>query len=101
VTPNGSSSVRFGSFVLDFEHRCVLNHGQRLHLTTRPFETLAYLIRNRDHTVSKDELLREVWRVPGVTPGSVEQAIRQIRDALGDELKEPRYIQTVWGEGYR
>ena len=96
-----SPGFQFDCFLLEYERGLLLKNGGRVRLTAKPFAVLVYLIQNRDRTISKDELLARVWPIAEVTSASAEQAIRQIREALEDQLKDPRYIQTVWGEGYR
>ncbi|MGO4880206.1 MAG: winged helix-turn-helix domain-containing protein [Bryobacteraceae bacterium] len=72
----------------------------KIHITPKPFGVLEYLARNRHRVVSKTELLEKVWGEVR-EPGTVEQAIRQLRRAMGDGADNPRYIGTVAGEGYR
>jgi len=99
--PGSPAGFQFDCFLLDCEQNLLLKNGTRIRLTAKPLTVLVYLIQNRDRTVSKDELLARCWPVAEVTSASAEQAIRQVRAALGDQLREPRYVQTVWGEGYR
>jgi DNA-binding winged helix-turn-helix (wHTH) protein len=81
------------------QHKLYRN-GEPIRLTPKPLSALEFLIENRHRAVSKDELLDRVWG--GLrTAGAVEQAISYLRKALDDDSLEPRYIQTVPGQGYR
>lgn len=92
--------LRFGEFRLDLNLRSLYRGTDRIHVTPKPLAALEYLARNRHRVVSKAELLEQVWG--GVRePSTVEQAIRQLRRVLGDDAENPRYIETVAGEGYR
>ena len=90
----------FGEFQLDRQLRTLQRGGKRIRLAAKPFATLEFLIRNRHRVVAKTELLREVWGGQQEI-NTVEQAVRQIRKVLGDSPEEPRYIETIPGQGYR
>ena len=73
-------------------------------LTRQEFDVLAWLFRRKGCTVTWQELLRRVW---GYRDPQKEQAkivrscIRRLRQKLGDHARDPKYIYTRWGEGYR
>src|SRR5262249_47189852 len=91
----------FGEFTLDVLHRCLYCGTERIHVTPKPLETLIYLVQHQGETVTKQRLLEEVWRNTAVTEGTLVQAVREIRKALGDDKGNPRFIQTIPREGYR
>ncbi|HUZ93616.1 MAG TPA: winged helix-turn-helix domain-containing protein [Edaphobacter sp.] len=92
-------SVRFEGFTVDMRRRGLYRGNERIHLTPTPFKALEFLIRQQGRVVSKDQLLNAVWA--GLRDeNTVEQAIRQIRLALGDDKDQPRFIQTIPGVGY-
>lgn len=95
------SHLRFGEFTLDMERRGLFRDGERIHLTSKPLETLIFLVENRGRTVGKQELLDAVWTDTFVTEDVLVQAIREIRRVLGDDKDNPRFIQTVPRQGYR
>lgn len=76
-------------------HRCWLSDVE-VALTAREFATLSYLAERVDETVSKQELLDEVWDEPGLDPNAVEVCVAQLRKKVG-----PGWIETVRGVGYR
>src|SRR5262245_37083733 len=93
--------LRFGGFTLDLQRHGLYREDERIHLTSKPFETLVVLVEHHGETVVKQKLLDAVWKDAFVTEDSVVKAVREIRRALDDEITSPRFIQTVPGEGYR
>lgn len=91
----------FGSFTLNPVERLLLKNGKHVHLPPKAFETLLVLVKNGGHLIRKDLLLEEVWSEAAVEEGTIPGNITQIRKALGDNRKNPEYIETVQGQGYR
>jgi two-component system phosphate regulon response regulator PhoB len=82
--------------------RRVFLDGEEVSLTQREFDLLAYLAAHPGRVYSRDQLMEAVW---GETffedTSTVTVHIRRLRAKLGDEVDEPRFIETVWGVGYR
>jgi DNA-binding winged helix-turn-helix (wHTH) protein len=91
--------LTFGEFRLDYKLRRLYRGTEPVKLTPKPFSTLQFLINNRERVVSKEELLRDVWRVNSGR-NAVEQAVEKLRKALGDDVSRPQYIETIPGQGY-
>src|SRR6185436_18301087 len=91
----------FGPFVLDAHSRILLRDGVTVRLTPKAFETLLVLIQHGLQVVEKEQLLKEVWPDTFVEEGSLSRNIHELRKALGDDLSEPRYIETIPKRGYR
>ncbi len=70
-------------------------------LEARAVAVLAYLHRHRDRVVSKGELLDAVWQRAAISDHSVAVVISDLRRALGDDSRQPRYIRTIPRKGYR
>ena len=100
-TDGSDSNWQFDGFKVLTEARLLLGHGTAIPLTSKAFDTLVLLIANRDRVVTKDELLRSVWRDVAVEEGNLTQQIFLLRKALGESAQQPRYIVTVPGHGYR
>ena len=100
-TDGSDSNWQFDGFKVLTEARVLLAHGTAIPLTSKAFDTLVLLLANRDRVVSKDELLRSVWRDVAVEEGNLTQQIFLLRKALGESAQQPRYIVTVPGHGYR
>jgi DNA-binding winged helix-turn-helix (wHTH) protein len=91
----------FERFVLDPEDRQLTRDDKRVELSSRYFDALTLLVRERGKLISKDRLLEEVWRGVPVTDEALTQCIRTLRRQLGDEAGSPRFIETVPKHGYR
>ncbi len=75
--------------------------ARRLALAPRAFAVLRYLVEHRGRLVTKDELLTTVWRDAIVSDAALASGIRDLRRALEDSSRMPRYIQTVHRRGFR
>jgi DNA-binding winged helix-turn-helix (wHTH) protein len=87
--------IYFGEFTLDLKRHGLFVGADRVHLTSKPVETLIYLVENRGRVVEKRELMDTVWKDVFVTEDTLVHAIREIRRALSDDREDPRYVQTV------
>ena len=92
---------RFDSVVLDPSNLRLTVSGAVRQLEPKSFRLLQFLIENHGRIVSKDEILRVVWEDVAVTDNALTRAVAQIRKALDDDPKTPRYIETVPTVGYR
>jgi len=101
VANGGDDALPFGDFVLLPAEGRLLRGGCDIPLAPKPFETLLYLIRHADHVVGKHELLDAVWPGTYISEDGLVQCVVEIRRALGDSAKAPRYVQTLPKRGYR
>ncbi|UGB37213.1 TPR end-of-group domain-containing protein [Frateuria soli] len=81
-------------------HR-VLRDGRELELEPKAYAVLLQFLTRPGELIKHDDLLERVWGHKYVTPATLSRVISQLRQKLGDEAAEPRYIQTVHGLGYR
>jgi two-component system response regulator ResD len=82
--------------------RRVTLDGEEIGLTMREFDLLAHLAEHPGRVYSRDQLMEAVWGEPFFEDTStVTVHIRRLRAKLGDDPAEPRFIETVWGVGYR
>jgi DNA-binding winged helix-turn-helix (wHTH) protein len=93
--------LSFDSFELDEADARLTRDGQPVPLPPRPFAVLCALARSPRMLVTKNALLDTVWGHRFVTDSVLKSAISEVRAALGDDPKQPRYIQTVSRRGYR
>lgn len=93
-------TLRFGPFELDEAGRALMCAHRDVPLQPRVFDLLAYLLRNRDRVVAKDELLDAVWPRVTVTDNSLQRAVSALRTALRQGGME-HAIRNVPGKGYR
>lgn len=83
------------------EHKCLL-YDNEIDLTTMEFEILLYLITNKGNVISSEELFEKVWKEKYFdSNNTVMVHIRRIREKLGEDTKNPKFIKTVWGVGYK
>jgi DNA-binding winged helix-turn-helix (wHTH) protein len=75
--------------------------GKALTVEPKAFRALLFLLRNPQKLISKEELLNSVWGDAAVTEGSLTRCIWLLRSVLGDDIRSPRYIETVPTVGYR
>jgi DNA-binding winged helix-turn-helix (wHTH) protein/tetratricopeptide (TPR) repeat protein len=95
-------SYRFGNFALDTERR-ELRHGLVIVRPLEPqvFDLLKYLIQNRERVVSRDDLLKAIWKGRIVSDGALSVRINAARHAIGDNGREQRLIRTLRRKGFR
>jgi DNA-binding response OmpR family regulator len=94
--------IEHGPLRVEPATRRVFLDGEELSLTMREFDLLAYLAARPGRVFSRDQLMEAVWEYPFFTDTStVTVHIRRLRAKLGDDPAESRFIETVWGVGYR
>ena len=93
--------VRFGAFEFDSATRELRRLGTRVHLSPKSFDLLEILIERRPALVTKSELQDLLWPDTVVLEANLGNAVAEIRKALGDDPREPRFVWTVSRRGYR
>jgi DNA-binding winged helix-turn-helix (wHTH) protein len=93
--------LSFDGFELDEVDARLTCEGQSVPIAPRPFAVLCALARRPGHLVTKGDLLDAVWGHRFVTDSVLKSAISDVRAALQDDPKQPRYIETVSRRGYR
>ncbi len=91
----------FSDFEVDATRRVLLKQGQTIPLNPKAFDLLLALIAQRGETVSKNDLLDEVWENQFVEEKNLSVQIVALRKALGERKDENRFIATVPGKGYK
>ena len=92
---------RFDEFTIDGPTMRLLRDGRDVTLEPKSLRLLLFLIENRNRLLTKDEILREVWSETAVTDNALTRAVAQVRKALDDDPRHPRYIETAPTLGYR
>ncbi len=90
-----------GDALLDTHQRSVTVNGTTTPLTDLSWRFLMTLLDQAPDPAAPETLCREVWDSPHVTPETIAQRARQVRQALGDDPRAPRYIRTIRGGGYQ
>src|SRR5215471_12176162 len=91
----------FPPFRLDAADQSLWRDDQRVPLTPKAFAVLQYLVERAGRLVTQNELLEALWPGTFVQPEVLKSQILDVRTALGDRPKEPRFIETVPRRGYR
>ncbi len=103
-TPVVEASERlvFEGLELDAETRDVRKEGEELKLTAKEFDLLWFLASNPRKVFSRDQLMSRVWGYEAaLDTGTVTVHVRRLREKIEDRPSHPRFLQTVWGVGYR
>ena len=95
-----SEKLLFADLELDFARRELQRGGQTVPVRATPLRLLLYLADHRDRPVSRRDLLDHVWGAQ-VTDAAVSNAIKEVREAVGDTKKAQHVIKTVPGGGYQ
>ena len=94
--------IRFGELVIEPAARTVLVGDRQVELTQREFDLLLFLARHPGQVFSRDQLMDRVWRFSFYTDTTtVTVHIRRLRAKIEPNPARPRWIETVWGVGYR
>src|SRR5919198_17122 len=105
--PRGGWSMRdtrvlvFTPFRLDLGAELLWRDTQAGRLPAKGFAVLHYLVVHAGQLVTKDELIDAVWALPNVSEAALTVCIGEIRRALGDTARDPQFLETVRGRGYR
>ena len=92
----------FGSVTISFRSTEVFRNGKPVELSAREFQLLRYFIAQRGATLSREELLREVWGYEtGMLTRTVDVHVGLLRQKLEDDAKEPQHFLTMRGHGYK
>jgi two-component system response regulator ResD len=94
--------IRFDGIAVDPAGRRVTVGGEEIQLTVREFDLLLHLVRHPGQAFSRDQLMEAVWQYSFYTDTStVTVHMRRLRAKVEDDPAHPRWLQTVWGVGYR
>src|SRR3954471_3197619 len=95
--------IRFASFELDEGAGELRREGMKIRLQEQPFQILTILLNNAGKIVSRDELREKIWTSNTFVDfdHGINNAIKRLREALGDTSETPRYIETLPRRGYR
>ena len=97
-----NGACRVGPFVVDIRGTQVTHDGERVKLSAREFQLLRYFLQHRGATLSRKEILREVWGYNVKTfTRTVDVHVASLRQKLRDDPRDPRLILTITGLGYK
>src|SRR5580700_3767168 len=98
-----SANRPIGEIELDLGRYELRRRGQRVKLEKKPMELLIFLLARREQMVSREEIVNKLWRSDLFidTEKNLNNIVRKVRTALGDNADRPRFLETVVGKGYR
>ena len=96
-----SHQYRFGDILIDQQSFRLLQSGKPLSIEPKALNVLIFLVQHQGRLIERRELLSAIWGDAFVTDHVLSRSIGQLRKVLGDDAKEPRYIETVPTLGYR
>ncbi|MNP31608.1 Alkaline phosphatase synthesis transcriptional regulatory protein PhoP [compost metagenome] len=101
-TLGNDSKLSFEDLTIDTSKHEVYVDQQKIKLTPREFSILELLARHQGQVLSLEQIYNKVWNEPFLDGGNTVMVhIRNLRDKIEIDSKRPRYIQTVWGVGYK
>jgi len=96
-----ASELHFEGLSIDTESRSVSVDSRPVDLTSMEYELLLILARRHGRKLSRDDILSELRGIDAaILTRSVDIMVSRLRQKLGDSIKPPRFIQTIWGRGY-
>ena len=94
--------ISFGDVELERATREAHKRGDAVRLTAKEFDLLWFLASHPKRVFSREQLMASVWGyTAAVDTGTVTVHIRRLREKIEDDASKPRYLETVWGVGYR
>lgn len=99
---DGPDFYDFGPLRIDIRRSEVFRDGVSAALSTKEFQLLRYLVEHRGRTLTREELLKDVWGYSSApTTRTVDVHVAWLRQKLENDPKQPQYIMTVHGQGYK
>jgi DNA-binding response OmpR family regulator len=97
-----AESLTFEGLEISARTREVTKGGELLRLTAKEFDLLWFLANHPRQVFSRDQLMDRVWGYEAaLDTGTVTVHVRRLREKIEDDASRPRFLQTVWGVGYR
>ncbi|MCT7506248.1 response regulator transcription factor [Aliarcobacter cryaerophilus] len=98
---NLTKSFKIGDFIIDKDNRTVLIDDYAIDFTKIEFEIFIYLIENKNKISSREQILNATSLDFNTKNRTIDMHISNIRAKIGDDSKNPKYIKSVWGIGYK
>jgi DNA-binding response OmpR family regulator len=100
--PTSNPKLAVRGLEVDREDRRVYVRGEECALTPKEFDILLFLMENPNRVFSKDDLFEKIWGLEAFGDGdTVVVHVRRLREKIEPDPKNPQYVETVWGAGYR
>ncbi|MCT7912272.1 response regulator transcription factor [Arcobacter lacus] len=96
-----NKTINIGNFIIDKENRTVLVDNYPIDLTKIEFEIFLFLVENQNKISSREQILNATTLDINTKNRTIDMHISNIRFKIGDDSKNPKYIKSVWGIGYK
>lgn len=94
--------ISYPNLTINCKQRTVVVRGQKVDLTAKEFDLLAFLARHPEQVFTREQLFKALWNEEYVADlGSISVFVRRIRTKIEQDPSKPKYLQTVWGVGYK
>ena len=98
---NSTKSFKIGDFTIDKDNRTVLIDDYAIDFTKIEFEIFIYLVENKNKISSREQILNASSLDFNTKNRTIDMHISNIRAKIGDDSKNPKYIKSIWGIGYK
>ena len=98
---NSTKSFKIGDFTIDKDNRTVLIDDYAIDFTKIEFEIFIYLLENKNKISSREQILNASSLDFNTKNRTIDMHISNIRAKIGDDSKNPKYIKSIWGIGYK
>jgi DNA-binding winged helix-turn-helix (wHTH) protein len=92
--------VRFADVEFDWQRRSLTRNGREVHVSIKAFDLLHLLIERRPDPVSKADIRKHLWPDTFVSETNLPTLVAELREAIGDDAKHPRFVKTLHRIGY-
>src|SRR4029453_11631378 len=92
--------LRLGDLTFNADSRQLLRGSTEVHVSPKAFELLKMLLEERPRAMSKQELPHRRWPSAFLTEGNRATLVGELREALGDSARKPRFLRTAYRFGY-
>ncbi len=94
--------IEYGDLTIDEDARMVMKKGKEIGFTSKEYEILLLLMKSPNIVFSREQIYDKVWGMDAYgDTATVTVHLNRIREKIEDDANNPRYIQTIWGIGYR
>src|SRR6266478_5183067 len=103
ASPSKLGAIRFGVYEVDLRAGELHKHGVKVKLQEQPFQVLQILLEHPGEIVTREDLRQRIWPADTFVDfdGGMNNAVKRLREALGDSAESPRYVETIPRRGYR
>ena len=102
ITDGAMDVYRFGHLEVNFSNHTALSDNAEIQFTALEFDILRYFVKHRGRTVSRKQLLRDVWKISGdIATRTIDRHVASLRKKIEPDSEDPTYIETVYGIGYK